>query len=221
MGISSFSGEVIQTDPLVVDLHLLNGRRPELYDFTGTGSSPADDADPDNYQVLTAALPLAQLDAGEMVRVRGLVNEFGAAPDDFLARAVIDPAAASRPALFVAGWPEPVSNAVTDISDLSVTLDLNAARSVLQTFGWRHDPESVLESMRLVAPSTGRGVYALRVRGEGAIHLYRHFSDLSAQLLLQLEAGSQLRRVAAHGRYNTSRELETKRASFELISTVD
>lgn len=233
MVISTALGRVMETDPLVLDLHLLSGRRPAIYDFSGTGSSPVDDADPDFYQVATRTLPLLNLSVNNMIRVRGLVNEFGAAPDDFLARTVISKETDLRPALFIAGWPDPGAMPIASLDDRSVALDLSDARYALRVLGRKiagNDAEdgadsetSALDTLTLLATESGRGVYAVRVRGAGEIHVYRSFSELSAELVQQLDAGRELRRATAHGRYNSQsgvEELETVRASFDFVEPV-
>jgi len=216
--ISGLSGEVISVEPLVIDLYLLSGRRPAVFDFSGTGVSPQDDADPQAYQISTSGLPLDQVQSGELVRVRGRVNDFGAAPLDFLARSVTASHLADQPATFVALWPEPAAAAVSEISDMNVALDLSAARSALKLIGWRFPGVTDLDAMNLLAPASGEGVYALRIRGTDVIHVFRSFADMSTALLEELQAGSQLRRVAAHGRYNAAQELTTPRAAFELVA---
>lgn len=221
LNMSSFVGEVVSADPLVVDLTLLSGRRPSSFDFSGTGVTSENDADPDFYQVATSSLPLGTVVDDEMIRVRGLVNEFGAAPDDFLARSVLTRDLAVRPAIFAAAWPEAGTMPVLNLDDLSVELALTQARFALKVLGQQVVGSEDLESLILSAPGSGRGVYAVRVRGEGEIHLFRNFADLTAQLLVQLDAGKELRRTTAHGRYNGAEQLETVRASFEFTTPAD
>lgn len=218
LALSSLLGAVVNANPLEVDLHLLSGRRPAAFDFTGTGVTSAEDADPERYQVDTATLPLTSVSADELIRVRGFVNDFASAPADFNAVSLITRTAAPVPALFAAGWLQPDSDPVVRIDDLAIALALEDARFVLSVLGrlLRSETEAALEQLTLIAPETGRGVYALRVRGERQIRLFRSFSALSAQLLESLEEGNRLRRVTAHGRYNGSDELITRRATIEL-----
>lgn len=216
LSISNLLGQVVSADPLVVDLHLLSSRRPAAFDFSGTGVLPETDADPERYEVATATLPLSSVVADELISVRGYVNDFASAPADFVARSLITRAEAQRPALFSAIWPESDAMSIQRIDELAVALGLDEARYVLKVLGRPVAGESGsdLDTLTLVVPETGRGVYALRVRGEGQIRLFRSFSELTAELLLQSDAGNVLRRVTAHGRYNGSEELETKRATF-------
>ena len=85
MNVSQLTASVLGADDLTLDLHYLNARRPEAFDFSGTGIDAENDADPDAYQVDSSGLALVSVDEGDLVRVRGHVNAFGAAPADFLA----------------------------------------------------------------------------------------------------------------------------------------
>ncbi len=76
-----------QTD---ITLHGIDRRRVEIFDFTGTGASPDLDADPDNYEVATGNMTLANFAAGKAIVAKGFPNAFGAAPPDFAGRTVID-----------------------------------------------------------------------------------------------------------------------------------
>ncbi len=85
-------GEVVTNDPLLdkFDLNLIaiNGRNPALFDFTGTGRSPAEDADPANYELNVSTLDVSAIMAGTPVHARGFVTPFGSAPKDFDATSV-------------------------------------------------------------------------------------------------------------------------------------
>jgi hypothetical protein len=221
MLMSYLTADVIEPEPLVLDLYYLNGRRPFVFDFSGSGISPDQDADPTAYQVETATLGLGSIETSDLVRVRGHVNEFGMAPQDFLAQTVIDVSLDMRAAAFVAAWPEPVEEPLINIDPDRIDLDLEQARSLLKLYGVPAGETNPLESLALVTPETGQGVYAVRLRsgdGDGAIHLYRSFSDFSDEVLSQLQTGNLLKRAGAQGRYNADSEvLVTGRAAFEFI----
>jgi hypothetical protein len=57
--------------PLVLELNSIDGRRMALYDFSGTGDSPANDADPSHYVIDPQSLDVSGLGVGTPVRVRG------------------------------------------------------------------------------------------------------------------------------------------------------
>ncbi len=81
--------------PFVVDVATINGRSVSLYDFSGTGTDAANDADPGHYEVDTGVLDTSGIAAGAPVEVRGFPAAFGTAPPDFSARTVVDLSAVS------------------------------------------------------------------------------------------------------------------------------
>jgi hypothetical protein len=215
MQMNQLTAEVVTPDPLVVDLFYLNGRRPAAYDFAGTGISDDNDADPALYDIDTGLLPLSSIDVGDLVRVRGIVNEFGLAPPDYLARTVIDVQTDMRSALLFVGWDAGTAEPFTSIVPERIDVDLSAARKALKLRGVPRAFIDELESIALLSPANGRGVYAVKVRGAGEVHLFRSFNDLVAELIEQLDAGRLLHRITAQGKYNVGlSELTTGRAGF-------
>ena len=215
MNMNQLTAEVVQAAPLAVDLFYLNGRRQSIYDFSGTGVTPDMDADPDFYEIGAGALGLNEIDDGDLVRVRGIVNEFGAAPVDYLARTVIDVQTDFRAALFQAGWTEGTNQPFTRIDPVAVEVDLAEARKALFVRGVPSEFIDELEAVVLAAPDSGRGVYAVSVRGAGEMHVYREFSGLVEELIEQLDSGNLLHRVSAKGGYNVGvSTLTTHRAGF-------
>ncbi len=85
-------GSVVVNDAVndVFDLELraINGRNPAIFDFTGTGTSPAEDADPHDYELDTATLDVTGIGPGTAIHAKGFVTPFGSAPKDFTATAV-------------------------------------------------------------------------------------------------------------------------------------
>ena len=214
---SQLTAAVVSADPLVVDLFFLNGRRPQIFDFAGTGVTAAEDADPDNYEISTAGLNLDALSADELVRVRGLVNDFGLAAPDFNASTLIQVATDMRRASLGVAWPDGSATPFNSVDDARLELNLVEARVALKQQGVPRDFSNPLEMLTLVAPESGTGAYAVALRGDPELHLLRDFADLVAELTEQLDAGNVLHRIAAHGRYNTlTDEFTTGRAVFEF-----
>ena len=86
MLVTKLRGTLVRNDSSpAFDLRLthINGRSPSLYDFSGTGTDAANDADPDNYEIDTATLDVADIPLQSEVGVRGFVRPFGQAPKDF------------------------------------------------------------------------------------------------------------------------------------------
>ncbi len=216
MQINHLVASVAQVQPLAVDMFFLNGRRPDVYDFSGTGITPDNDADPRFYEIDTGSLGLANIAVGDLVRVLGLVNAFGLAPPDYLARTVIDVNTDDRAAALRVHWPEPTADPFVAIEPARIDLDLSESREVLKIGGVPLDLTN-LENLALVAPDGGKGLYAVKIAGGGEIHLFRHFSDLVDELVRQLDDGMLLHRIGAHGSYNNNlEELTSGRASFEF-----
>ena len=213
MELSQLTGSVTQAVPLAVAVHSMNARRPGIYDFTGTGL--LEDADPMFYEIDTASLPLSGVEIGDLVGVRGHVSSFGMAPPDFLARSVMELQRDLRAASFLAAW-SPVDDTMPlSIDPGRIELDLEDARSWLK---FRGMSVGEIEAMALIAPPNDRGVYAIRVRGESEIKMYRQFSAVVSEMIEQLQAGKQLRRLGAMGGYNREEaELTTRRATFDFI----
>ncbi len=92
MKLTHLSGRVVTAVPglVTLDLFAIDGRRPEAFDFSGTGVSSDMDADPENYEILTGALAVDALLTDTPARVFGFVTPFGFAPPDFVGRTLVD-----------------------------------------------------------------------------------------------------------------------------------
>ena len=112
---------------VIVELSAVDGCKIDQFDFTGTGA--ASDADPDNYEVKTGSLNIAGLQAGDPVKLRGFVTEFGhyAASGDFTAQSVLNVSDAKG--LMLVTWELPAYGAITDLSADNFTLNLSGAGS--------------------------------------------------------------------------------------------
>jgi hypothetical protein len=221
MEMTRLTGNVVQLDPLMVNLVELGGLRPGAFDFSGTGTSAATDADPAQYVVDTSTLSLAGLVANDLVKVRGLVHEFGAAPPAFDARTVIDVDTDSIGAWFWASWRQTggSANPFATVAQDRLDVDLTDARHTLNLLGVPRDALGDGDRIALIGPSDVRGIYMVTVRGANEVHLFRDFAGLTPALANQLDAGNRLVQINAIGRYNASSlELTTPRASFEFTA---
>ena len=202
-------GEVTSVSPLVVDLRWINGRRLNLFDFTGTGITAENDADPDAYEIDPASLSLSSLEVGSLVKVRGYPAEFGSAPEDFNAQTVIDINTEQRAAALGVVWtgegstaPFIAANAdslVLDVTDANFKVKL-AGVPVSQNDGLQTDP-----SLVPLLPS-GKGVYAVKVAGQPAIQVYNSFADYVTALNAQLAEGHAMRRMVSLGRFDQTQD---------------
>lgn len=204
MKLTHLTGRVVSANPGQVDLDLfaIDGRRPAIFNFSGTGASPATDADPLNYEVLTGALNVLGLTPDSPARVYGFVTPFGFAPPDFVGRTVVD-FSELRAELGI-GWGE-TGTAAPFLSMGVDGLVVNAANPDLGLrhhirIGWRIIDITGLASPVTVAPATGRTLFAL---GEpGNVEVFREWAPFVARLSERLSGGAKARAMFAHGRFD-------------------
>lgn len=119
------------TGSMSLDLLSINSFEPTDFNFTGTGSVPANDAVPGSYLVDTGTLNESTLPAGTQLQVNGLVRPHGTAPPDFTATSVVQGSTVSSTMVVefgTNGAGEPNPFAVRDSSGL--LLNLSQADSV-------------------------------------------------------------------------------------------
>ena len=221
MEITGLTGNVLQRDPLIVNVVALGGLRPGAFDFSGTGANAARDSDPSRYVIDASTLTLANIGVNDLVRVRGLVHPFGLAPPGFDARTVIDVDTDSIGAWLSASWRASGGSAspFTSVAPDAVVVDLTDARHTLSLLGIPRDALGAADRIGLIAPDNVRGMYMVTVRGTHELHLFRDFASLTPELTDQLSAGHRLVQIEAIGRYNAaSLELTTPHASFEFTA---
>lgn len=215
-------GTVVTAQPgqLTLDLAAIDGRRPGIFDFRGTGLSSEVDADPDNYEVATAALALDRLAAGSPARVFGFVTPFGAAPPDFNGRTVVD--FQQVRAVLGIGW------GMQGTAAPFVRLDAQGLviDGTNRDIGLRHyiaiGPRLVdltqLPASVTVVPAEGRGLYSI---GEpGRVEVFAEFARFAARLSEKLGTGVKVRSMSASGSYDIGSSMLTARSvSVSLAGT--
>lgn len=202
---SNVAGTVVSVSPFVVDLNLVNGRRVRIYNFSGTGTSEESDADPDNYEVNTGTLDTSSVLLGDPVRVRGFVNEFGTAPEDFNAGTLID-ASEIRGHMVVNYGLVGSSNAISAISEEGIIFSIEDAlfRHHIVIAGIPVDL-TTLDQVPVIEAGGERGVYTILINGR--LEVYTYYEEFSVALQEMLEEGVTVVRFDAHGYYD--REMGT------------
>ncbi|MFZ2508842.1 MAG: DUF4382 domain-containing protein [Steroidobacteraceae bacterium] len=204
MKLTHLSGSVVSANPgqLNLDLFAIDGRRPEIFDFSGTGTSAAMDADPEDYEVLTGVLNLARLTPDSPARVFGFVTPFGFAPPDFVGRTVVD-VRDVRAQLGIGWGVDGTSAPFSSMGDAGLVLN-----PATQGLGLRHHIKigfriidlTALAMPVTVAPATGRRLFAI---GEpGHVELFRDWAPFVARLTEKLNGGAKARAMHAHGAYD-------------------
>lgn len=198
--VSANSGE------LVLDLQHVNGRLVGRYDFSGTGSSAASDADEANYQIDSGSLSLAGVDINDPVRVRGFVTAFGSAAPDFDASTVVE--VGDVPAKLLVTWPGGESSTFSSSSSSGMVLDLEgSARHHLSRHWLITDLTGLSQPTTLAPRSSGTGLFAINVGG--AIFVYGTFEAYETALSERLANGLPVRRIAARGRFDDASAIMT------------
>ena len=198
-------GTVMSASPgnLALDLASIDGRRLNIFDFTGTGSAPDADADPGNYEIVTGNLSLTGLLNGSPARVFGFVTPFGAAPPDFEGRTVVD--FQDLRALLGVGWGlTGTATPFLSIDAQSIVID-NANASI----GLRHfiaigptliDIETLPTAPTLVPGR--RGLYA--IGQPRRVEVFSDFAEFSARLSSKLASGSKALGLSAGGSFDAA-----------------
>jgi len=174
----------------------------DAFDFTGTGATPAQDANPADYEVTTGTLGVTSVAIGEAASVIGFVRPFGGAPPDFEGRTVIDHR--DLPTMLGIGWG--MSGTTAPFSSMGATglvLDVHNP-----SIGERHhlltnmrvvDLTTLPMSPTLAPPPDGRAIYGISVGPD--IRLFDSFAEFSSELASQLGGGRPAIALTAVGRY--------------------
>jgi hypothetical protein len=206
------------TGVLTMQLDSIAGRKVSAFDFAGTGTSPAQDADPMNYEVATGALNLSGASMGEPTKLIGFPTAFGMAPPDFDARTLFD-----LPRLSAALNVSFGSNGTTApfISQEASALVLNLANPDIGRLHFLAIGPRVLDlrtlpaSPRIVPPDNGPSAYLIVMR-DGS-HSFRDFSDFVADLSTRLDGVTAMMSMSASGSYNGDTNSLTVRSVVVIL----
>ena len=208
---SSLAGTVISVagGTLRANLQTIDGRVASRYDFSGTGTSPATDASPTDYEIDVAGLALPTPAVGDPIRVRGFVRAFGAAPADFSARTVID--LSEVPALLAVDWTPATSTPFVSAGPTALLLELAGSPLLHHVFRAAVATDLVGPTPVVKPEAGGRGLFA--VARAGSVQVFGDFSDYVTALQAELGTGRQADFTAAHGLYDdATAELTARRA---------
>ena len=206
---------------LTLQLRAIDRLGIAMFDFAGTGGATASDADPNNYEVQTGNLSLANLSPGEAANVIGFVTPFGSAPPDFVGATVVDHL--DLPSTLGIGWGSAGTTApFASMSATGLVIDITN-----KSIGDRHFIQSgmqrldilTLASSPTIAPTTDRGMYG--VWEPGHVELFEHFADFETKLAARLGAGDALTSLTALGAYDAGSNVLTANGVSAFFGTVD
>lgn len=193
-----------------ITLHAIDRRRAEIFDFTGTGASPAEDADPANYEINTGSMLLAAFAEGKPIVAKGFPSAFGMAPPDFHGRTVIDYTDVRSKLGF--GWGQEGTTAPfasSGVEGLVVDIDN-------EDLGGRHHVKqgpvlidlASLDSDTTIVP-TDRERKAFYIKTADSLRMYSDFADFIADLNSSLDGATAARSLHAAGEYDSDTNVFT------------
>jgi len=189
---------------LVMTLDGIDGRPIGLFNFSGTGTTVGNDANPNSYQVATSTLDLSGIAANTPLKVRGFVRPFGQATttNDFGAIALID--VTNAPATLVVGWPSLEAAPFSNPTANGMTVNLANAGLLHDVFRGGVDTRLALSDAPIVnAANPARGLFVIGTNGtvqaERESRVYTQLGNYQAALQADLAAGRKARSFVASG----------------------
>jgi hypothetical protein len=204
MHLTTLRASAIDAGPpwFVIDLSAIDARRVSLFDFTGTGISPENDANPANYEIDVGALDISSILPGAPVKVRGFANTFGQAPEDFDAWTVID--VSSVRACLVVNWRPASATAFESISSDNLTLNLEGVGLFhhVSRAGVVIDLTELLDSPIIQPREEEEGVFVISQDGTHEVHF--SFGNFVIDLQDRLANDGTVKRIEATGHFDDS-----------------
>lgn len=196
-----------QTD---ITLHGIDRRRVEIFDFSGTGASADLDADPENYEVATGNMAMANFAAGKAIVAKGFPSAFGAAPPDFFGRTVIDYTEV-RSALGVGWGVDGTAAPFVSIGPDGLTLD-NDSTDIDVRHYVKQGPVLIdltsLDSDTVIVPRAAER-NAFYIKSADSLRMYSDFADFVDDLGTSLDGATKARSMHARGQYDTDTNIFT------------
>ncbi|HTP38747.1 MAG TPA: DUF4382 domain-containing protein [Steroidobacteraceae bacterium] len=183
-------------------LQNIDGRDPAHFDFSGTGSTTANDADPAHYVVSTGSLPVTGLANGAYTRLFGFVTPFGAAPPDFTADTFVD--FTDTHASTALNWGINGSTAPFSASSgTSLTLNLGSVHGTVR-LGGRLIDVTTLAALSLQPAGSGMLTFAIYHRTTHDVDNFSNFADFETQLAGELNGTTVLYSLAGEGTFDAA-----------------
>jgi hypothetical protein len=195
---------------LTLNLQALGGFPASVFDFSGTGTSTANDAKPGAYQVETSSLSQSGLALNGPARLAGFVTPFGTAPPDFVAETLVS--FPVMPDALLIGFANGGSTtAFTGLTGTSTSLQLNLAGvgvpHVIDTRSQSLDVTSLAAPPKIVPDTTSSDtVFAIGHRSRENVESFNSFGDFIAALASELNGTSKVVVVAATGQFDSTKD---------------
>jgi hypothetical protein len=209
MLLTTLRGRTLDNGPpwFVVDLNSIDRHRVRTFDFSGTGTDTNNDADPAHYEIDVGSLDVSSIPLETPVKVRGFVNAFGQAPEDFDAQSVVN--VSNVMAFLTVNWSPDSTTAFASISSEALTLNLEAVGLFhhLTRVGVALDLTE-LSNPPLIQPiEEGLGLFTISQDGTHKLHLT--FTNFVTDLQERLAANGIVKSLSAIGHFYDSASILT------------
>ncbi len=191
---------VDDVSPLIIDLQSIGRHRAEIFDFTGTGIDPDNDTDIENFEVDTGVMDIASIISDSPVKIRGFVNGFGQAPEDFTAWTIVN--ISDIKGCMKIHWNPASTTPFEQISDQSITFNLLDV-GCFHHLGRGHvvtDLTDLSEWPTVQPGEDGIGIFTIKYHQE--VQLYASFSNFVSELEKRLANGQAVRKLSAVGLFD-------------------
>jgi len=209
MLLTTLRGRTLDNGPpwFVIDLNSIDRRRVGTFDFTGTGTDTENDADPAHYEIDVGSLDVSSIPIETPVKMRGFVNAFGQAPEDFEARTVVD--VSNVMAFLIVNWGPDSTTALESISSEALTLNLEAVGLFhhLTRVGVVIDLTE-LSNLPLIQPKEG-GLGLFIISQDGAHQIHLTFENFVTDLQNRLAENGIVKSLSAIGHFNDDTSILT------------
>jgi len=223
MNVTQLKGTVntINGSLLNGDLSYIEGRRIDVFDFSGTGATSIDDSDPTAYDVDVGPLLSGKtVPNGNIIKIRGFVIPFGqaGATGDFSAISIIDLNQDLLGANMALRWLSGTMSAFTSVSTDAIIIDMSGVSNKNIWIAGVGVNLNGVATMTLQAQDPAKGRFAIKQRGRAGIAMYRNFADFSTALTSALNGGSKVVQIVAHGGYSTADTTLSASAALVLLT---
>ena len=188
---------------LSIELDTMDLRKAALFDFTGTGTTPAKDADPLNYEIETGDLDTSSFGLHESIKVYGFVNAFGQAPYDFTATSLTN--YSSLPSFLTLRWDPSTTEPFVEMIEESLVIDMDT-ENMHHLLYKSHQYQSDNDGNFAIKPSD-RGVFIIQMRKN--THVYTDFTKFVNELEPLIDGYNRVRRLFAAGTYERNTQTLT------------
>ncbi len=189
-----------------LDTLAFGGIEPSAYEFSGTGSSAANDAQPADYAVDTGTLDESATPTGTLLETFGFVTPFGSAPPDFTASSVT--LGTATPQTLVVEWdnggaasPFSLANSTGLVVNLA-NGDLSSTNSYIISGPQKTTLKSLPASPKIVFAS---GVtLTLSVGNDTEVATFNSPSGFATKLASTLDGSNLVYRLVCVGQYSST-----------------